>query len=285
MVLERDTRKRASQVKGLVMSNSLPPHGLLCLRNSPGKNTGLGSHSLLQGIFLTWRLNPGLLYGRQILYHLSYQRSPQPTTASGTLERGHSCLSRGLCSRTQPFLGVLRMVLELDTRKRAPKGKTKRSPTLEVHPASTSWMNSWCLPDLPPGQVSETLSPTPHPHPIALAPAGLWDPLPNTAPSPHSSGGYTLALARVHQGCLHLPTAAPSLRVPPPSQNIPGWAFLSPVPRQCSWCCGLGRGWRTRQKARGRELSLSSNGRHGSPATPPPQHNAPPKVPHWCLSK
>ena len=47
-----------------------PP--LLCPRDSPGKNTGVGSHSLLQGIFLTQGLNPGLLHRRQILYHLSY---------------------------------------------------------------------------------------------------------------------------------------------------------------------------------------------------------------------
>ena len=48
---------------------------LLCPWNSPGKNTGMGNHSLLQGIFLTQGLNCGLLYCRQILYHLSYQGS------------------------------------------------------------------------------------------------------------------------------------------------------------------------------------------------------------------
>ena len=39
------------------------------------KNTGVGSHSLLQGIFPTQglKLNPGLLYCRQILYCLSHQ--------------------------------------------------------------------------------------------------------------------------------------------------------------------------------------------------------------------
>ena len=37
------------------------------------KNTGMGSLSLLQGIFLTTELNRGLLYCRQILYQLSYQ--------------------------------------------------------------------------------------------------------------------------------------------------------------------------------------------------------------------
>ena len=44
----------------------------LCLWNSPGKNTGVGCHSLLQGIFSTQGSNPGLLHCRKILYHLSY---------------------------------------------------------------------------------------------------------------------------------------------------------------------------------------------------------------------
>ena len=36
--------------------------------NSPGQNTGVGSLSLLQGIFPTQESNSGLLYCRQILY-------------------------------------------------------------------------------------------------------------------------------------------------------------------------------------------------------------------------
>ena len=43
----------------------------------PGKNTGVGSHFLLQGIFLTQESNPGLLHCRQILYCLSHQGSPE----------------------------------------------------------------------------------------------------------------------------------------------------------------------------------------------------------------
>ena len=35
--------------------------------------TGVGSRSLLQGIFLTQGLKPGLLHCRQILHHLSNQ--------------------------------------------------------------------------------------------------------------------------------------------------------------------------------------------------------------------
>ena len=41
--------------------------------NSPGKNTGVDSHSHLQGIFPTQGSNSGLLHCRQILYHLSHQ--------------------------------------------------------------------------------------------------------------------------------------------------------------------------------------------------------------------
>jgi len=39
----------------------------------PGKNTGVGCHTLLQGIFTTQGLNPSLKHGRQILYRLSHQ--------------------------------------------------------------------------------------------------------------------------------------------------------------------------------------------------------------------
>ena len=46
---------------------------------SPGKNTGMGCHVLLQGTFPTQGLNPSLLHCRQILYFLSHQGSPQLT--------------------------------------------------------------------------------------------------------------------------------------------------------------------------------------------------------------
>ena len=45
--------------------------------NSPGQTTGVGSCSLLQGIFPTQGLNPGLPHCRQILYYLSHQGSPK----------------------------------------------------------------------------------------------------------------------------------------------------------------------------------------------------------------
>ena len=60
-----------------VVSDSLWPHGLQPARllsswGFPGKNTGVGCHALLQGIFTTQGLNPGLPHYRRILYHLSH---------------------------------------------------------------------------------------------------------------------------------------------------------------------------------------------------------------------
>ena len=48
---------------------TLWPHGLYSPWNSPGQNTGVGSLSLLQGIFPTQGSNPGLAHCRQILYY------------------------------------------------------------------------------------------------------------------------------------------------------------------------------------------------------------------------
>ena len=63
-----------------VVSDSLRSHGLYPARllspwDSPGKNTGMSSHSFIQGIFPTKGLNPGLLHCRQILNHLSHYGS------------------------------------------------------------------------------------------------------------------------------------------------------------------------------------------------------------------
>ena len=68
---------------GLVTKScpSLWLHGLqstrlLCPWVFPGKNTGVGCHSLLWMIFPAEGLNPGLLLCRWILYQLSHQGSP-----------------------------------------------------------------------------------------------------------------------------------------------------------------------------------------------------------------
>ena len=45
-------------------------------QDSPGKNTGVGCHALLQGIFPNQGWNPGLPHCRWILHHMSHQGSP-----------------------------------------------------------------------------------------------------------------------------------------------------------------------------------------------------------------
>ena len=62
-------------------------HGLLSARflcpwDFPGKNTGVGCHFLLQGIFLTQGSNPGLPHCRRVLYLLSHKRSPKGWTVT-----------------------------------------------------------------------------------------------------------------------------------------------------------------------------------------------------------
>ena len=59
-----------------VVSDSLWHHGLYSSWNFPGQNTGVNSCSLLQGIFPTQGLNPGIPHHRGILYQLSHQGSP-----------------------------------------------------------------------------------------------------------------------------------------------------------------------------------------------------------------
>ena len=69
-----DQMKKVKSISCLFVPDTLQPHGvqpatLLCPWNSPGKNAEVGSHSLLQGIFLTQGLNPGLLCCRQSFQH------------------------------------------------------------------------------------------------------------------------------------------------------------------------------------------------------------------------
>ena len=67
---------KSESESGSVVSDSLGPHGLYSPWNSPGQHTGVGSLSLLQGIFPTQGSNPGLLHCRRILYQLSHKGSP-----------------------------------------------------------------------------------------------------------------------------------------------------------------------------------------------------------------
>ena len=59
------------------VSNSAAPWTIYSPWNSPVGNTGMSSRSLLQGIFTTQGLNPGLLHCRRIPYQLSHKGSPR----------------------------------------------------------------------------------------------------------------------------------------------------------------------------------------------------------------
>ena len=84
------------------------PAGSSVHGDSPGKNTGLGCHALLQGIFLTQGLSPGVLHCRQILYCLNHQGSPRilegvayPFSGGFSWPRnrtGVSCNAGGFCT-------------------------------------------------------------------------------------------------------------------------------------------------------------------------------------------
>ena len=63
-----------SRVSDFLRPHGLEPTRLLYPWDSPGKKTGVGSHSLIQGTLPTQGSNPGLLHCRQILYCLSCQR-------------------------------------------------------------------------------------------------------------------------------------------------------------------------------------------------------------------
>ena len=89
-----------------VMSDCLRPHGLWSPWDSPGQITGVGSLSVLQGIFPTQGLNSGLLHCRWILYQLSHKGSPRilewvgwPFSSGSSQPRnwtGVSCFAGGL---------------------------------------------------------------------------------------------------------------------------------------------------------------------------------------------
>ena len=59
-----------------VVSDSVTPWTVACRLLHPwdslGKNTGVGCHFLLQGVFPTQGSNLGLLHCKQILHHLSH---------------------------------------------------------------------------------------------------------------------------------------------------------------------------------------------------------------------
>ena len=136
-----------------VVSDSLWPHGLYSPWNSPGRNTGVGSLSLLQAIFPTQGSNPGLPHCRRILYQLSHKRSPRIlewvaylfSSRSSQLRylTGVSCITGGFFTNWAT-------------------GKLPHSQSPPFFPSSSRTQHPSCLPDSP-GAVSFTrISSPPH---------------------------------------------------------------------------------------------------------------------------
>ena len=107
---------KSESVSCSVVSDSLRPHGLLPARllwpwDSSGKNTGVGCHSLLQGVFWAEGSNPGLLYWRQILYSLRHRGAPLTkrwelgfVTSEKQKGKNTTTLMRKVPKRTKSFL-------------------------------------------------------------------------------------------------------------------------------------------------------------------------------------
>ena len=76
-VRKKELIKKRLRINNQKGKNQLRPHGLYSPCNSLGQNTGMDSHSLLQRIFPTQGLNPGLPHCREILYQLSHKGSPR----------------------------------------------------------------------------------------------------------------------------------------------------------------------------------------------------------------
>ena len=105
-IIDKEGRGKSTESEShSLVSDSLRPHGLYSPRNSPGQNTGVGSLSLLQGIFPTQGSNPGLLHCRWILYQLSHKASlrilervayPFPSGSSWPRNRMGVCCIAGI---------------------------------------------------------------------------------------------------------------------------------------------------------------------------------------------
>ena len=122
--------------------------------DSPGKNTGVVYHALLQGIFPTQGSNLGLLHCRQILYHLSHQGSPRILEWVSLLQ--------GICPTQESNWGLLhcsRFFTSWTTREAHPKPYLTPSYTCfplrqncrELHCFSRAGLVAWC--EYPSGKV------------------------------------------------------------------------------------------------------------------------------------
>ena len=122
------------------------PPGFSVHGNSQGKNTGVGSHSLLQGIFLTQELNLGLPHCRQILYHLSHQFSSVAQSCP-TLCNPINCSTPGPCPSPTPRVYSNSCLLSQWCHPAISSSVVPFSSHLQSFPASGSFSMSQFLPN------------------------------------------------------------------------------------------------------------------------------------------
>ena len=103
-------------------------------RNSPGQNPGVGSLSLLQGVFPTQGSNPGLPHSRSVLYQLSHKESP--------VEVHRSNVSRAKQGSTQAFL-VAQIVKNPPAMQKTPVQFLGQEDPLEERMATHSSILAW----------------------------------------------------------------------------------------------------------------------------------------------
>ena len=135
-----------------VVSDSLRPHGLLCLQcqwyekspwDFPGNSTGVDSHFLLQGIFLTQGSNLGLPHCRQMLYCLSHQGSPNTPLAVVGYHSGLPFPSPG--DLPNPRIEPRSPTLCADALLSEPPGKSLRLSYCLINPHSAFLVSLSCL--------------------------------------------------------------------------------------------------------------------------------------------
>ena len=113
--------KAATLLRRSLLSDSLGPHRLwpsrrLCLWNFPGKNTGVGCHSLLQGIFPNQGWNPGLLHSGRFFTIWATKAYPQMKKAlyiQWLLFTEHLLSVRHFVNKLQSSLRWLRFATQL----------------------------------------------------------------------------------------------------------------------------------------------------------------------------
>ena len=118
------------------MSNSLPPHGLCSPWNSPGQNTGVGSHSLLQGIFPTQGSNPGLPHHRQILHQLSHKECSKLERTCSSLNYSNSNIVLTLWTNATVITTSIQSKLH-------PGGASGEESTGQCRRQRRHWFNPW----------------------------------------------------------------------------------------------------------------------------------------------